>query len=111
MWLPSSRLPPSGESRREASTSFALVVGRPSASRPQPSGIGLFQREAIVSLPTATVVVAMSRTNGVWRAAGAAKLRGLVPIMGFFAKVGTIATNGELVTASPIIPRSSAIIE
>jgi len=31
--------------------------------------------------------------------------------MGFFAKVGTIATNGELVTARPIIPRSSAIIE
>jgi hypothetical protein len=31
--------------------------------------------------------------------------------MGVFAKVGTIATNGELVTARPIIPRSSAIIE
>lgn len=80
MWLPSSRLPPSGESSREASTSFALVVGRAWASSPQPSGIGLPQRETIVSLPTATVVVAMSRTNGMWRAAAAARLSGLVPV-------------------------------
>jgi hypothetical protein len=35
----------------------------------------------------------------------------LVPIIGFFPKVGTMATKGELVTAKPIIPRSSAIIE
>jgi len=34
-----------------------------------------------------------------------------IPIMGWRAKVGTIATNGEFVTAKPIIPRSSAIIE
>src|SRR5262245_696165 len=46
------------------------------------------QREAIVSLPTATVVVAMSRTNGACRSAGAARLRGLVPIIRFQAKVG-----------------------
>jgi hypothetical protein len=83
----------------------------PLASRPQPSGIGLFQREAIVSLPTATVVVAMSSTKGECPAAGAAKLSGLVPSIGFLAKVGTMATNGELVTAKPIIPRASAIIE
>jgi hypothetical protein len=69
------------------------------------------QREAMVSLPTATVVVAMSSTKGACRAAGAARLRGLVPIIGFLAKVGTIATNGELVTAKPIIPRVSAIME
>ena len=69
------------------------------------------QREAMVSLPTATVVVAMSSTKGLCAAAGAAKLSGLVPIMGFLAKVGTMATNGELVTARPIMPRSRAIIE
>jgi hypothetical protein len=71
----------------------------------------LFQREAIVSLPTATVVVAMSSTNGACRAAGAARLSGLVPIIGFLAKVGTMATKGELVTAKPIMPRARAIME
>ena len=42
---------------------------------------------------------------------GAARLSGLVPIIGFRAKVGTMATKGELVTAKPIIPRARAIME
>jgi hypothetical protein len=74
-------------------------------------GVGFPQREAMESLPTATVVVAMSSTYGLWAPARAATLIGLVPSIGFRAKVGTMASEGALVKANPIIPRASAIIE
>src|SRR5262249_60844542 len=73
--------------------------------------MGLSQRTAMLSLPTATVVVAMSSTYGSRRPDGAATLMGLVPIMGLRPKVGAMATKGELVKASPIIPRSRAIMQ
>ena len=62
-------------------------------------------------MPIATVVVAMSSTNGAWRPAGAAKEIGFVLSMPFRPKVGTAAGTGMLVVASPIISCSSAIIE
>jgi len=52
----------------------------------------LFQREATESLPMATVVVAMLRTNGAWRSAGAANEIGLVESIALRPNVGTMAT-------------------
>ena len=68
------------------------MVGVPLSSSAQPDGIGLFHREATESLPMATVVVAMSSTNGAWRPAGAANEIGLVESMALRPNVGTIAT-------------------
>ena len=87
------------------------MVGWPRSSSAQPSGIGFPHREATTSLPTATVVVAMSRTNGAWRPAGAAKESGLVPNIACRPKVGTAAGLGVLVVARPIMSCSSASIE
>ena len=53
----------------------------------------------------------MSSTNGAWRPAGAANEIGLVESLGSRPNVGTMATYGELVVASPIMPCSRAIIE
>ena len=58
--------------------------------------------------------VAMSSTKGVWAAAGAARLMGVVPSIGFGGRARPHAAGGgggEWVRASPIMPRSSAIIE
>ena len=87
------------------------VVGSPSSSSAHPDGIGLPQRLAMRSLPKATVVVAMSSTNGAWRPAGAAKEIGFVDSLGARPNVGTIAMNAELVVATPIMSCSRAIIE
>src|SRR5213594_3850719 len=78
LWLPRSRVPPSGVTRRCFSATKGSVVGVPASSSAQPDGIGVFHREATESLPMATVVVAMSSTNGAWRPAGAANEIGLV---------------------------------
>src|SRR5947208_1064216 len=83
LWPPSSREPPRGDRSRCFSATMGSVVGRPRSSSAQPAGIGFPQREATTSLPTATVVVAMSSTNGAWRPAGAANESGLVLSMPF----------------------------
>ena len=86
-------------------------MGSPPSSSAQPEGIGLPQRLAMRSLPKATVVVAMSSTNGACRPAGAANEIGFVDSFGARPNVGTIAINAELVVATPIMSCSSAIIE
>jgi len=111
LWLPSSRVPPSGVCSRCLIATSGSVVSSPSSSSAQPAGIGLFQRLAMRSLPKATVVVAMSRTNGACRPAGAANDSGFVEIFASRPNVGTMATNGELVVATPIMSCASAIIE
>ena len=87
------------------------MVGRPVASRAQPSGIGLAQRAATDSFPMATVLVAMSSTNGYSRPAGAANEMGLVLSMDCRPNVGTTAGDGPLVRLIPIMSWGSAIIE
>ena len=87
------------------------VVGRPLGSSAQPAGIGFAQREATWSFPIATVLVAMSSTNGASPPAGAATDSGFVPRSGLRPKVGTVAGHGELVRLMPIMSWGSAIIE
>ena len=85
-------------------------MGSPSVSRAHPAGIGLPQRSATDSLPSATVLVAMSRTNGYSRLAGAASEIGFVPSMAWRPWVGT--TSGpELVRLIPIMSCGRAIME
>ena len=57
----------------------ASVVGRPSASRAQPSGIGFPAFWAIITLPRATWESERSMSNGSPCARGAAKAIGFVP--------------------------------
>src|SRR2546429_9226844 len=85
------------------------VVGSPSSSSAHPDGIGLPQRLAMRSLPKATVVVAMSSTNGAWRPAGAAEEIGVVDSLGARADGGTIAMKAEVVVATPVqaLPRGN----
>jgi hypothetical protein len=74
------------------------------AEAAQPAGSGLWLSHLSLSLPTATVVVAMSRLNGLLRPAGAATEIGLVPNTGSAPKVGTIASPREEVVEMPISP-------
>jgi len=64
-----------------------------------------------LTLPAATVVVAMSSWNGGLRRAGAAKASGLVPMTGSAANVGTIDTPRVPEVTRPITPRSAASLE
>src|SRR2546429_8934885 len=87
------------------------VVGSPSSSSAHPDGIGLPQRLAMRSLPKATVVVAMSSTNGAWRPAGAANEIGVVERFCARPDVGTTAVDAEFAVAPPILSCSSALLE
>ncbi|CUJ97355.1 Uncharacterised protein [Achromobacter sp. 2789STDY5608615] len=62
-----------------------------------------------MTLLAATVVVAMSSTNGSLCAAGAPKAMGLVPSMGMAPRVGTMMTPLALLVTSPTTPRSTAM--
>ena len=64
---------------RTVFASEASVVGRPSASSAQPSGMGLPSRAAAWILPMAVTVVEMSSIIGLSSSAGTATMMGLVP--------------------------------
>src|SRR5206468_9967432 len=77
----------------------------------QPGGSGLWFSLYTRTLPAATVVVAMSSSNGALHFAGAAKASGFVPMTGSAPKVGTMVTPRVAEVTKPITPRSAAILE
>ena len=82
---------------------FASVVGLPSASNAQPSGIGLPSFAATMILPRATSVRDKSIMRGDLPCRGNTAATGLVPNRGFLPPHALIAA-GEVVKPIPIRP-------
>ncbi len=85
-------------SREPSSAALASVVGWPSRSTAQPSGMGSPFLAALMILPRATTETEVSMTTGSG-AAGAPRASGLVPRTGPGAMAG-----GVLAKASPTSP-------
>ena len=83
------------------------VVGLPSASIAQPSGISRFSRAAASTLPRATPLAAMSNTRGGPPATGLAKASGLLPMAARFDP-GSAMMGGVDCATRAIIPASAA---
>src|SRR4051794_26513939 len=84
-----------------------FVVGYPSLSIAQPSGIGVPRRSATSILPRGTVDVAMSRLNAGRWPAGAAMAIGFVPMSPTLERVGATIPV-VFVIEIPIIPAAAA---
>ncbi len=91
-----------------ARAASALVVGWPSASSAQPSGIGCPFWAAAMILPRATFDKEMSTTTGCPPSMGAAKAMGSVPKSGCRPPHGAIAA-GALATMSATSPVSASV--
>src|SRR6185437_5806413 len=84
------------------------VVGRPSGSSAQPSGMRSSRWRARYTLPRATALLAMSRTIGACRPAGAAIDHGLLPTTLRRPPHGAMA-GLALVERKPMQPAAAAI--
>ncbi len=85
------------------------VTVLPSPSTTQPAGSGLWLSLYTRTFPAATVVVAMSSSNGALRFAGAANASGFVPMTGSAPNVGTMVTPRVAEVTMPITPRWAAM--
>ena len=85
------------------------MLGRPSLSSTQPSGVGRPSLALLRMRPAATVVVAMSSRKGWPSVVGAAKDHGSVPRRACLPKVGATWMPEALVQAMPISPAFAAI--
>ena len=95
--------PPIGNRLPRSIASFGSVVGLPSASSAQPSGMRSPLRIAIMMRPRTTVVRARSMTSGSLPLRGNTAATGLVPNSAFLPPQAGIAA-GELVKAKPTSP-------
>src|SRR3989442_12207998 len=87
------------------------VTDLPSPSTTQPDGSGLWFSLYTRTFPAATVVVALSSSNGALRLAGAAKASGLGPMTGSAPQVGTIGPTPVAGATMPLPPPSAAVLE
>jgi hypothetical protein len=89
-----------------ANAALASVVGRPSWSSAQPSGIGCPALAATITLPRATSDKERSIVSGGPSRRGSAAAIGLVPNSGRFPPGAGIA-DGELPNARPTMPAAA----
>jgi hypothetical protein len=93
--------PPKGRTDPPPKTCIPSVVGRPWASRPNPSAIASPCIPASRIFPRATMLMAMSRTKAGRRPAGTPTARGFTPRIGFVPPNGGMPAE-ELVKANPM---------
>ena len=98
--------PPKGRTA-PASASSASVVGYPSGSIAQPSGIGSFACAATMILPRATTLVAASKIRGASSPAGMPTATGFVPRNRSRPPNGAMF-GGAFEIANPMHPRATA---